>query len=151
MYLLHPRRASKMPALCKSKALKTWNKIINYCRAGSKLIFLSSGWSNAECERRGRHRDLQTYCHSDWCWDRKIKQAELHLYSREQRQVPWSIRPTESPIAKWVASSPAAVEHHPGSEVGCVSTLLTNYQPTADLSSGCSRYAGAEEAGTAAP
>jgi len=29
-----------MPALCKSKALKTRNKIINYCRAGSELFFL---------------------------------------------------------------------------------------------------------------
>ena len=39
MSLLHPRRASKVPALCKRKALKTGRKI-NYCKAWFELIFL---------------------------------------------------------------------------------------------------------------
>lgn len=84
MYLLHPKRTSKIPALCKSKALKIGKKMINYCRAGFELLFLSSGWSNNEYEHKNRHHDPQTYCHSDWCLDRGIKQTEFIYIPRTE-------------------------------------------------------------------
>lgn len=86
MYLLLARKASKIPALYKSKTLKTGKKIINYCKAGFELIFLSSGWSNSE--RGGRNCNLETYCHSDWCLDRRIKQAEFKYISRNWDKCP---------------------------------------------------------------
>lgn len=101
-----PRRSKQNTCFVQEQG--TYNRKQNkkLLRSWSELIFLSSGWSNSECERRGRHCDLQTYCHSDWCLDREIKQAELHLYSKEQRQVPWSFSSAETPNAKWLDPSP---------------------------------------------
>lgn len=145
---LHPRRARKISALYKSKALKPVKKMINYCRAGFELIFPSSEWSNSEHERRGRHRDQQTYCHSDWCLDKRIKQAEFICVPRNRDKCP-DHSTLQSTNAKWMASFPVALWNdcriRPGVSVCAATWPFICLEQTSP--SGCSRCAGAEEAG----
>lgn len=86
-FCTHPRRASQIPALCKSKALETVKTMINYYRVGLNFFFFLLGDQTVSTSV-GVGRATRKQIAIVIVLRQRDKTDRIHFYAKEQRQVP---------------------------------------------------------------